>query len=192
MASDKSNLSGLYVGCIDLTDAFHTLTVHEHEEGPLAFQVDCVWYTCRVIPFGLASSPLLWERVSAVLSRVGQSLFQPEELRVQTIVDDPGYVSQGPPLRRRVLPILLLLLRVSHGREPVLEPVYRLDWHYDHRPPTPRLQCSVNRNHQHKAAERLALTARLSLRTGLVDVKKFHMSLESSAKPAVSSRGSRL
>ena len=88
--------------------------------------------------------------------------------------------------------ILLLLLRVSHGREPVLEPVYRLDWHYDHRPPTPRLQCSVNRNHQHKAAERLALTARLSLRTGLVDVKKFHMSLESSAKPAVSSRGSRL
>ena len=60
----------LTLGC---SDAFHTLTIPEHEEGCLAFQVDCVWYTCTVIPYGLASSPLLWERLSAALSRAGQS-----------------------------------------------------------------------------------------------------------------------
>ena len=39
----------------------------------------------------------------------------------------------------------------SHGREPVLEknqvwPVYRSAKHHDHRPPTPRFQCNVDRN----------------------------------------------
>ena len=33
----------------------------EHEEGYVAFQIDRVWYTYRVIPFGLASNPFLCE-----------------------------------------------------------------------------------------------------------------------------------
>ena len=52
--------------------------------------------------------PSCVRRISAVLSREGQSMLQPAELRVQT-VDDPAWVSQGPPLRRRVLSVTLLL-----------------------------------------------------------------------------------
>ena len=58
VASDKSKPSVIDLGYIDFTNTLHTLTVREHEEGYLAFQTDCVWYTDRVIPFGLASSPL--------------------------------------------------------------------------------------------------------------------------------------
>ena len=35
VASDKSNLSGIGFGCIDYSNAFHTLTVREHEDGHL-------------------------------------------------------------------------------------------------------------------------------------------------------------
>ena len=80
VASDKSNPSGNHLGCIDLT-------FREHEEGCLASQVN------RVIPFGLTTSPFLRVRVSTVLSRMGQLMFQSEELRVQTSVDDPARVS---------------------------------------------------------------------------------------------------
>ena len=40
VASDKSNPSGIDLGWIDFTDAFHTLAVREHKEGHLAFQID--------------------------------------------------------------------------------------------------------------------------------------------------------
>ena len=89
---------GIDLGYTGFTDASHTLTAREHEEGDLAFQIACVWYSYWVIPLGLASSPLEWARVSAVLSRAGQSMFQLEELRVRTCVDDGG-----PPLHQRVV-----------------------------------------------------------------------------------------
>ena len=105
-----------------------TLTVREHEEGNLAVHFDCVWYTCRVIPFGFASL-VVGARFSSSLSRVGQSMFQPEELGVQTYVDDPAWVSQGPPPRRRVLSVMLFLLWAAMGanlswRKGKLWPVY--------------------------------------------------------------------
>ena len=150
VASEKSNLSGKDLGCVDFTAAFHSLAVREHEERCLAFQIDGVWYTYRVIPFGLASSPLLWERVPSVLPRVGQSMFQAEELRAQMHADGPRVGlsrTASPP----ACPFGHAFVLGSHGREPLLEerqmwPRYWLDRQHDHRPPTPWFQCSADGN----------------------------------------------
>ena len=83
----------------------------------------------------------------------------------------------------------------SHGRELVLEekqvwPVYRLDRHNDNRPPTPWLQCSVDRN---PSAQRIRPFRKDSHSDkDSWTSKKFYMSLESSVGPVVSSCGSRL
>ena len=64
--------------------------------------------------------PCCGVRVSPVLSRVGQPMVQPEDLRVETYVEDPAWVSRtaSPPTRpfgRALAPL------GSHWREPVLE-----------------------------------------------------------------------
>ena len=125
--SEKSNPSGIELGCIDFTDVFHTLG----RRG--------LFFPDR----------LRLGRVPAILSRVGQSMFEPEEPRAQTYVDDPAGVTQGhasPP----ACPFNNARASLgSHGRKSVLEErqvwrVYRLDRHHDHRPPTLRFQCSVD------------------------------------------------
>ena len=69
-------------------------------------------------------------------------MFQPEERRVQTSVDDPAWVSQGPPLRRRLLSVMLQLVL----EEKEVWAMCWLDRLHDRRPLTPRFQCNVDKN----------------------------------------------
>ena len=67
------------------------------------------------------------------------------------VLDDPAWVSQGPPLRPRVLSVVLLLLWAAMGANlSWRKGTYGqcIDWIGTtfSGPPTPRFQCSVNRN----------------------------------------------
>ena len=67
---------------------------------------------------------------------------QPEELRIQTNVDDLAWVSQGLTLRPIPFGHALLLWAAMSASLSVearqVWPVYRLDSHHGHRPPTRR------------------------------------------------------
>ena len=47
------------------------------------------YYAYSGVPFGLASAPLLWGRISAWPGRLAQAASQPSHLRTQLYIDDP-------------------------------------------------------------------------------------------------------
>ena len=183
VASDKSNLSGIDLGCIDFTGAFHTFTVREHEDGRLALQIDCVWYTYRVIPLGLASSfdsSLTCGSVNVPV-RGGQSpniCGRPCDRLCANVSCRSCSCSSGQPWARTC----------PRGQ---VRPKYQLDRHHDHCPPTPRLQSSVDRSPSAQSRRTPAPCGKTHSENDSWTSKKFYMSLEFSAG-AVTSRGSRL
>ena len=73
----------------DIKDAFLLLKIAEHERGFTIITDGEDYYAYSGVPFGLASAPLLWGRVSAWLGRLAQAISQPSRLRTQLYVDDP-------------------------------------------------------------------------------------------------------
>ena len=99
---DKSNQSGIDLGCIDFTGAFHTLPVLEHEEGHLAF----LFASCAALP-PVPFCGGAFQQVSHVL--VSQcSSPSSESKRMWT-------TPRACPFGHALAP------QGSHGREPVVE-----------------------------------------------------------------------
>jgi len=80
---------------VDFEDAFYTMGIAEEERKYVVARGCKDWYAFKCVAFGLASGPLLWGRHAALASRLGQSVFEPWELRIQTFVDDPAGVVAG-------------------------------------------------------------------------------------------------
>ena len=60
-----------HAACIDVKDAFLHVPLSPHFEKYLGFSVGDKWYRATALPFGLQSSPLVWQRfVNVVLARV--------------------------------------------------------------------------------------------------------------------------
>ena len=97
----------------DFADAFYTLHIAESERRHVIARGSHDWFVYRCVAFGLASGPLLWGRLAASASRFAQAIFAPEELRLQTYVDDPAGAVAGETVqeRTRLLVILVLFLR---------------------------------------------------------------------------------
>eukprot|EP00971_Amphidinium_carterae_P207394 4114809-Amphidinium_carterae.1 len=71
------------MGAVDFADAFHKLHLrHDERSMHAAFRTRTGFAVYKRLPFGLASSPLSWVRLAAVLMRLAQSLFDDSELRI--------------------------------------------------------------------------------------------------------------
>eukprot|EP00971_Amphidinium_carterae_P184266 3658476-Amphidinium_carterae.1 len=70
------------MGAVDFADAFHKLHLRHDERGNAAFRTRTGFAVYKRLPFGLASSPLSWARLAAMLMRLAQSLFDDSELRI--------------------------------------------------------------------------------------------------------------
>ena len=68
------------------------------------------WIAFLRAPQGSSAAPTLWGRVAALLMRLTQSLFSPDELRLVCYVDDPFAAVRGTPERRRLLVTLMVLV----------------------------------------------------------------------------------
>ena len=79
----------------DIKDAFLLLKIAEEERGVTIITDGESYYAYSGVPFGLASAPLLWGRVSAWLGRLAQAVSQPSRLRSQLYVDDPILACAG-------------------------------------------------------------------------------------------------
>ena len=71
------------------------LKIAEEERGFTIITDGESYYAYWGVPFGLASAPLLWGRVSAWLGRLAQAVSQPSRLRSQLYVDDPILACAG-------------------------------------------------------------------------------------------------
>ncbi len=59
---------------------------------------------------GSRAAPLLWARVAALVMRLTQSLFSPEDFRLMCFVDDPLAVIAGTPWERKVRAAMVILV----------------------------------------------------------------------------------
>jgi len=100
---------------LDFADAFYTLWLRPSDRGSLVFKVADGWAVFNRLCFGMAGAPLIWGRLAAAACRLGQSCFQPEELRLQCYVDDPAIAVLGSQQERNRLIIILLLLWSALG-----------------------------------------------------------------------------
>ena len=73
------------------------------------------WIAFLRAPQGASASPTLWGRVAALLSRLTQSLVDPNELRLVCYVDDPFAAIRGTPERRRLIATLIILVWSALG-----------------------------------------------------------------------------
>lgn len=95
---------------VDFKDAFYTMGIADQERQFVVARGSFSWYVFRCVAFGLASGPILWGRLAAAAARFGQSMFRPEELRVQVYVDDPAGAVCGPTRAARTRSITSLLI----------------------------------------------------------------------------------
>ena len=149
LASDKSNPSGVHLGCIDFTGAFRALT------SQFASRKRVTWLsrsTASGTPtessrLALPPVPICWapfQQFSHVWVSQCSSPRSSESKRVWTTL-------RGSFKDRLSAGVFYRSCSCASGQpwgEPVLEErqVCRLDMHHDHRPPTPRFQCSVDRS----------------------------------------------
>eukprot|EP00435_Cladocopium_sp_Y103_P036126 s642_g9.t1 len=85
----------------DFTDAFLNLPIDPAERQFAVVLVDTDQFAAyRGVPFGLATAPLVWGRMSAWLGRATQALHPPWQHRLQIYVDDPAGVVAGSPAER--------------------------------------------------------------------------------------------
>ncbi len=76
---------------VDLEDAFHTVCLREEDREIAIFKTLRGWAVFSRLCCGMAAAPLVWCRVVAAASRLGQAVYKPDELCVQCFVDDPGF-----------------------------------------------------------------------------------------------------
>ena len=95
----------------DFTDAFLNLPIDPAEKQYAIIMAEPGQYCAyRGVPFGLASAPLLWGRLSAWLGRAAQALHPPDRHRLQIYVDDPAGAIRGTQAQRdRILSKTLAL-----------------------------------------------------------------------------------
>ena len=95
----------------DFTDAFLNLPIDQAEKQYAIILAQPGQYCAyRGVPFGLASAPLLWGRLSAWLGRAAQALHPPDHHRLQIYVDDPAGAIRGTQAQRdRILSKTLAL-----------------------------------------------------------------------------------
>ena len=108
---------GVEILIADFVDAFLTLPLMEQERGYAVVTNNKEWFAYTSVPFGIGTAPLIWGRVSAFLSRLGQSVFRPWEGRIQCYVDDPGVGLAGFERERTRAAALLLLFWGSIGSD---------------------------------------------------------------------------
>ncbi|KAF4675613.1 hypothetical protein FOL46_000804 [Perkinsus olseni] len=122
------------VAVIDFADAVRTIPLAVEERPFHVLRVGGYYVVFFCLFYGLSSSPLLWGRTAALLSRLGQLFFVTSTNvplgRIETFVDDPAMCARGPTIqvaRRRLwLPVLLWLalgFRLSFGKRQVSLPV---------------------------------------------------------------------
>ena len=95
---------------IDFKDAFYTLHTKANEQKYTIIGVAKWWLVFLRLCFGLACAPLIWGRVAAAASRLGQAMFNSWELRIQVYVDDPAIAVAGNTRQERARRVALLLL----------------------------------------------------------------------------------
>ena len=99
---------------LDFSDAFWQIPIHPDEQkffcakGRIRGKVK--FFAFLRAPQGSSAAPTLWGRVAALLMRLTQSLFSPDELRLVCYVDDPFAAVRGTPERRRLLVTLMVLV----------------------------------------------------------------------------------
>jgi hypothetical protein len=105
---------GLIAFVLDFSDAFWQIPLLQAE-----LRYYCAtglihgirkWIAFLRAPQGSSAAPTLWGRVAALLMRLTQSLFSPDEVRLVCYVDDPFAAVRGTPERRRLLITLMVLV----------------------------------------------------------------------------------
>ncbi|KAF4660037.1 hypothetical protein FOL47_007316 [Perkinsus chesapeaki] len=101
---------------IDFTSAFRSIPLKLSERRYHVMKIGSFFVVYFCLFYGLSSSPLLWGRTAAMLSRFGQLLFASVDGpigHIEMFVDDPAVVTRGPTAQiakvRLCLPILLWL-----------------------------------------------------------------------------------
>ena len=102
---------------IDFKDAFYTIHLKLCDRGMTTFATLRGYAYFARVPFGLASAPLIWARVAALLMRIGQAPFASWELMLHCFVDDPAIVLGGSLRDRKHNLGLLLLLWSALGAQ---------------------------------------------------------------------------
>ena len=85
---------------VDFEDAFHMVCLREEDREIAIFKALDGWAVFSRLWSGMAAAPLVWCRASAAACRLGQAIYEPDEMRLQCFVDDPGLAIRGPPARR--------------------------------------------------------------------------------------------
>ena len=74
---------------LDFTNAFFNVPLHEDQRKHFCITLRGKWYLFKVQAQGAGGSPLVWGRVAALVTRLTQSMYHPQEALLQTFVDDP-------------------------------------------------------------------------------------------------------
>jgi hypothetical protein len=100
---------------LDFTNAFFNVPLHEDERKHFCITLRGKWYVFKVQAQGAGGSPLVWGRVAALVTRLTQSLFHPEEVLLQTFVDDPIGCLTGSRRQRNLWLAIIVLVWSALG-----------------------------------------------------------------------------
>eukprot|EP00435_Cladocopium_sp_Y103_P026909 s1056_g6.t1 len=105
----------------DFTDAFLNLPIDPERQFAVVLVGTDQFAAYRGVPFGLATAPLEWGRMSAWLGRATQALHPPWQHRLQIYVDDPAGVVAGSRAERdRIISKPLALWSALGARMPFI------------------------------------------------------------------------
>ena len=107
---ELDKLDEIEIVSADLSDAYCHLPVAKPELGNCLAPSNKEGHTlvfCAML-FGFKGAPLVMARLSGALARFWQSLLPPSEMQLQLYMDDPIFMLQGPPSKRRENLALLL------------------------------------------------------------------------------------
>ena len=94
---------------LDFASAFFTVPLAPEEQRFFVIHLRSRFFIFRVLAMGAATSPLVWGRVAALVTRLTQGMFPSTVLALQTFVDDPCVCITGSPAARDLCCALLIL-----------------------------------------------------------------------------------
>ena len=100
---------------LNFSDAFKQIPVKHEEKRFLSGQAMGGYFYFHRVLFGVKTGPLVWCRLTALLSRCTQSCFHPDRLRMQLVVDDPLISLRGSEDQIQDMTAKVLLLWLSLG-----------------------------------------------------------------------------
>ena len=82
---------------LDYTDAFYKLPLHPEERKFYTAHFNGMFLNWNRIAQGSKNGPQLFGRLSAMIARLTQGVFDPPRLRLHVYIDDPIVILKGTP-----------------------------------------------------------------------------------------------